>query len=101
MAVQPDEGQEHAGRKQCWCCGTTGESDRMVHLGNHPEVALCLGCARWASKRAAAIEDRNRAGVGAQLRGRLREARQTVITQGGHRNRLAGRALRWLGRRLP
>lgn len=32
----------------CWCCAIDAP-ERMVHLGNHPEVALCPGCARWAA----------------------------------------------------
>ena len=34
---------------QCWCCGRVDDPSLMVHLGNHPEVALCRGCARWAA----------------------------------------------------
>lgn len=73
----------------------------MVKLGNHPEVSLCLRCARWAAKQAAQIEDLNRTGVLVRLRTQLRRARHKVITRGWHRNRHLGGALRWLGRRLP
>src|SRR5690242_1775758 len=48
---------------QCWCCGSTDDPDRMVHLANHPEVALCRPCARWAAKQAWEIEDRDKIGV--------------------------------------
>ena len=73
----------------------------MVHLGNHPEVALCLRCARWAAKQGKQIEDRTRTGPLVRVRDRLRLARQKVIQRGWHRNRWLGGALRWLGRRLP
>jgi hypothetical protein len=73
----------------------------MVHLGNHPEVALCLRCGRWAAKQAAEIEDRGRSGPLVMVRDRLRHARRRVIGCGLHRNRVLGRPLRWLGRHLP
>lgn len=73
----------------------------MVHLGNHPEVALCLACARWTAKRAWEIEDSGRAGTAARVRGHLRAARAGVIRRGWHRNRVLSAPLKWLGRRLP
>ena len=73
----------------------------MVHLGNHPEVALCLRCARWAAKQAGQIEDRSRTGPLVRVRDRLRLARQEVIRRGWHRNRWLGGTLRRLGKRLP
>jgi hypothetical protein len=88
-------------RSECWCCGTVDDPDRMIHLGNHPEVALCLACGRWAAKQAGEIEDRARTGPLVMARDRLRHARATVIGRGLHRNRILGRPLRWLGRRLP
>ena len=45
---------------QCWCCGSIDDPDRMVHLGNHPEVMMCRPCARWAAKEAWEIEDRDK-----------------------------------------
>jgi dissimilatory sulfite reductase (desulfoviridin) alpha/beta subunit len=74
---------------------------RMVHLGNHPEVALCIGCGHWASKQAWAIEDRSRTGLAVRIRGHVRRARQTVIRRGWQRNPILGRGLRWLGRFIP
>lgn len=73
----------------------------MVRLGNHPEVALCRACARWAAKRALEIDDRSGSGVLVVVRGRLRAARQGVIRRGWHENGVFGRPLRWLGRYLP
>jgi hypothetical protein len=73
----------------------------MVHLGNHPEVALCVGCARWAANQAWEIEDTNKTGPLVLARDRLRAARRHVVDKGWRRNRLLGGPLRWLGKRLP
>jgi hypothetical protein len=73
----------------------------MVHLGNHPEVALCLPCVRWAAKQSRQIEDRTRTGPLVRVRDRLRLARQQVMQRGWHRNRWLGGPLRWLGRHVP
>lgn len=95
--------QQHpdAPRDQCWCCGCIDARDLMVHLGNHPEVALCRACARWAAKEAWEIEDRHRAGVLVNARDRFRSLRRDVIRRDWHRHPVLGRPLRWLGRHLP
>jgi hypothetical protein len=72
-----------------------------VRLGHHPEVALCLGCARWAAKRAWEIEDRARTGPVVGVRNRFRALRRAVVDRGWHRHRLLGGPLRWVGKRLP
>lgn len=92
---------EELGPGTCWCCGTAGDPERMVHLGNHPEVVLCLGCARWAAKEAGEIEDRDRTGLLPRARDKFRDLRRGVVHRGWHRNRYLGPALRWIGRRLP
>jgi hypothetical protein len=86
---------------RCWCCGVTEAASRMVHLGNHPEVALCLRCARWAAKQAGEIEDRGRTGRRVVARNRLRAVRRSVVRRGWHHHRLLGGPVRWIGRRLP
>ena len=73
----------------------------MVHLGNHPEVALCVGCARWAAKQAWEIEDQNKTGPLASATVQLRRVRQIVLEHGLHNNKWIGRPLRWLGKRMP
>jgi hypothetical protein len=88
-------------RSECWCCGATADPGKMVRLGNHPEVALCLRCAHWAAKQAGEIEDRGRSGPLVVARERLRAARAGVVRRGWHRSRLVGGPLRWLGKRLP
>jgi hypothetical protein len=86
---------------QCWCCGTSEDPARMVRLGNHPEVALCTRCARWAAKQAWAIEDRDRTGPGALLRHQLRAVRHSVVGRGWQHHRFLGGPIRWIGKRLP
>lgn len=77
----------------------------MVRLGNDPEVALCLPCARWAAKQAAAIEDELRTGLLVSLlvslRGRMRALRSRAIRRGWHRKPVAGRVIRWIRRYWP
>jgi len=87
--------------EECWCCGAERAHEDMVHLGNHPEVALCPRCCRFAAKQAWEIEDRTRAGLPAAARQRFREVRREVMERGWHRHPLVGKPLRWLGRRLP
>ena len=85
----------------CWCCGTIDDPDRMVHLGNHPEVALCLRCAHWAAKEAWEIEDRDKTGLLVKMRDRFRHLRRDVRDRNWHQHPVFGRPLRWLGKYLP
>lgn len=89
------------GKSECWCCGTVDDPDRMVHLGNHPEVTLCVRCGYSVAKQAGAIDDRTKTGPLVIARNRFRPLRTTVMQHGWHRNRFIGRPLRWIGRRLP
>ncbi|WP_377645418.1 hypothetical protein [Oryzobacter terrae] len=89
------------GRVHCWCCGTVDAPARMVHLGNHPEVHLCLGCAHFVHQQAWEIEDGAKRGPSAVVRDRFRNLRAAVIRRGWHRNRFIGDKLRWLGKYLP
>lgn len=86
---------------QCWCCSNVDDPARMVHLGNHPEVALCLRCAHWASKQAWEIEDQAKTGPLAIARDRVRAVRRGVIERGWQLSPLIGGPLRWIGKRLP
>ncbi len=95
-ATTPD-----GGTVACWCCGARDVPDRMVHLGHHPEVHLCLACAHFVHQQAWQIEDHDRRGPGAPVRHRLRGIRAGVIRRGWHRNRFVGPVLRHLGRYLP
>ncbi len=86
---------------RCWCCGAVEAPHRLVHLGNHPEVALCVRCAHWVSKQAWEIEDLTRTGPLVRTRHRLRAVRRHAVEKGWHRSRLVGGPLRWLGKHLP
>jgi hypothetical protein len=101
MATRTPVEDEQPAHDECWCCGAAREPDEMVHLGNHPEVVLCVGCARWAAKQACEIEDRDRSGPLVIARDRFRDVRRAVVGRGWHRSRLIGAPLRWIGRRLP
>jgi hypothetical protein len=92
---------EYAHASECWCCGCTDDPTLMVHLADHPEVALCRGCARWAAKQAWEIDDRAKTGRIVIVRDLLRNMRQAVVDRGWHNNRIFGGPLRWLGDRLP
>lgn len=86
---------------ECWCCGSRQRDQDMVHLGNHPEVAVCVRCAHSLHKWAGEIEDRNRHAPTARARDGFRRIRKTVVQHGRHHAHGVGRSLRWLGRYLP
>ena len=66
----------------CWCCDTVDAPDRMVHLGNHPEVHLCLRCAHFVHQRAWEIEDHGKRGPAALTRDGFRNLCAEVIRRG-------------------
>ena len=86
---------------QCWCCGAVDDPTRLVHLGDHPEVALCIRCAHSVSKWAWEIEDQSKTGPFVLARDRFRALRRSVITRGWHHSPLVGGPIRWIGKRLP
>ena len=89
------------GRVQCWCCDTVDDPNRMVHLGNHPEVQLCLRCAHFVHQQAWEIDDEGKRGPAALARDRFRNLRVEVMCRGRHQNKLIGGKLRWLSKYLP
>jgi len=86
---------------QCWCCDLRDAPERMVHLGSHPEVNLCLGCAHFVHQQAWQIEDEGKRGPAAFARDRFRNLRAEVMRRGWHHNKVVGDKLRWLGKYLP
>jgi hypothetical protein len=72
-----------------------------VHLGNHPEVTVCIRCAHSISKWAWEIEDQSRTGIAVRARDGFRRLRRGVVQRGWHHHRLIGRPLRWIGRHTP
>jgi hypothetical protein len=85
MVVTAVGTEEPPRRSECWCCGQVEDPHRMVRLDKHPEVTLCLRCARWAARQAAQLEDLGRTGVLVRVRDRLRFVRRKI------RGRLSGR----------
>lgn len=100
MSPAPAVENEFSARSECWCCGHIDDPDRMVHLGNHPEVMICSRCAHSVSKWAWEIEDRAKSGPQVRVRALLRQARTTVINHGWQHSPLIGRPLRWVGQRF-
>lgn len=95
---------EHAPteRPSCWCCGSTFTEQNLVRLGNHPEVAVCPGCAQWLHRRARNGIDagRRRTPSAVLLRG-LDAARVKVLRAGAQDWPIIGPVLRRLDRHLP
>ena len=69
---------------ECWCCGMIQPTDKMVHLGNHTEVSICVRCAYSVKNWAWQIEDQSRSGMLVRQRDRLRQARRKVMSHGWH-----------------
>ena len=101
MTAQTARSEDRADSLECWCCGQGQRADDVVHLGNHPEVAVCLGCAHFLHQRARGVEDARRPSPAARVRDGLRAARGVVIRHGWHEKPLIGPVLRRLGTRLP
>jgi hypothetical protein len=93
---------EHAQTKRpsCWCCGSTFTEKNLVRLGNHPEVAVCPGCAQWLHRRACSGVDGGRMPSAVMRRG-LDAARGQVMRAGAQDWPVIGRILRRLDRHLP
>lgn len=82
----------------CWCCGRIIPGGALVHLGNHPEVGVCVNCVRFLSRRARDYQ-------ASQMRLRLRETaesiRREVMARQLHQQPVIGPALKWINRHLP
>jgi hypothetical protein len=92
---------EIRGASDCWCCGMIESPEKMVRLGNHPEVTICVRCAYSIKNWAWEIEDQSRTGPAVRARDWFRRLRRDAVRRGWHRSRWIGRPVRWLGRRLP
>ena len=92
---------ESDGGVRCWCCGVLQAVEDVVHLGDHPEVAVCLGCAHFLHQRARAVEDAQRPSAASRARNVLRSVRSLVIARRWHEKPGIGPVLRWLDARLP
>lgn len=101
MTVRTAVDDEEILPSQCWCCGAIDDPGRLVHLGNHPEVAVCIRCTRSLHKWGRELEDQGRTGLPVRVRDRFRQVRKAVVRRGWQHNRLLGRPLRWIGRFTP
>lgn len=101
MTAQPAHEDATTSAPRCWCCGAERRDDELVHLGNHPEVAVCAGCARRLHRRATEIEDVRHPTTAARLRAVVLSARARVIDRGWHQRGVLGALLRRADRHLP
>lgn len=85
----------------CWCCGADQAEHDLVRLGAHPEVGVCLDCARWVGRRARTRRDEQHPTPAGQLRHALDTVRDRVISRGWHERGRLGTVLRSIDRRLP
>lgn len=93
---------EQAEQPRCWCCGNLFVDSELTRLGNHPEVGVCAGCARWLHRRAGSgVDARLRQAPGAWVRRAVGVVRGRVIRSGAPDSPLLGPLLRRLDRHLP
>jgi hypothetical protein len=85
----------------CWCCGGEHPASALLHLGNHPEVTVCLRCGELLARRAQERRDEMSPSLAARARGVMRGGRRTVMNHGWHERPLVGPVLRWLDRYVP
>jgi hypothetical protein len=87
----------------CWCCGRRYPEDRLVRLGTHPEVGVCLQCAKFLHRRALEQNDVVRGSHGLAARGRavVQTSRDFVIRHGWQHGRFSGPVLRRIDKFLP
>src|SRR5215472_17236738 len=85
-------------QSKCWCCGQYNSDDALVHLGDHPEVGICVSCVHYLLRRA---RDRKAAVMRQRLRGAAESIRGQVMARGWHQRPVIGPALRWANRHMP
>ena len=90
-----------SGEVACWCCGQWHPEPDVVRLGEHPEVAVCRGCAHFIHQRARAQEDAAQPSPAARARDLLRAVRGLVMRRGWHTLPVIGPLLRRLNGRPP
>jgi hypothetical protein len=94
-------GHDQAERPTCWCCGNTFDDADLTRLGAHPEVGVCVSCARWLHRRARSASDQGKRRPDALLRQGIVRVRGRLMRAGAHEWPLVGPLLRRLDRHLP
>ena len=98
MSAETQTATGQTGESRCWCCGQTRPADALVHLGNHPEVGICVNCVHFLQRRA---RDYQATVIRQRLRSAAESVRAEVISRGWHQRPGIGPALQWLNRHLP
>jgi hypothetical protein len=98
MSAETQTAVGETGESGCWCCGRITSEDALVHLGNHPEVGICVSCVHFLGRRA---RDYQATVMRQRLRGAAESIRGEVMARGWHRLPVAGPALRLINQHLP
>jgi hypothetical protein len=98
MSAETQTAESQTSESRCWCCGKPRSEDTLVHLGNHPEVGVCISCVHFLRRRA---RDKQATVMRQTLRGAAESVRGQVIARGWHQQPVIGPALQWLNRHLP
>jgi hypothetical protein len=98
MSAETQTAIGQTSESSCWCCGQPRSEDTLVHLGNHPEVAICISCVHFLRRRA---RDRQATVMRQTLRGAAESVRGQVVARGWHQRPVIGPALQWLDQHLP
>jgi hypothetical protein len=98
MSAQSQVTVIKATESACWCCGRAAPADALVHLGNHPEVGICVNCVHFLGRQA---RDYQATVLRQRLRGTADSIRRQVMARRWHEHPAFGPPLRWLNRHLP
>jgi hypothetical protein len=98
MSAETQPAAGGTGESDCWCCGRITPGDALVHLGNHPEVGICVNCVHFLGRQA---RDYQATVIRRRLRGIAESIRGEVMARGWHEHPLTGPVLRWINRHLP
>jgi hypothetical protein len=98
MSAETQTAVGGTGESGCWCCGRITSPDALIHLGNHPEVGICISCVHFLGRRA---RDYQATVMRQRLRGTAESIRGEVMARGWHERPVIGPALRWINRYLP
>jgi hypothetical protein len=98
MSAETETAIGETGQSECWCCGRVTSDEALVHLGNNPEVGVCIGGVRFLGRRA---RDYQASQMRQRLRGAADSIRGEVMSRGWHERPVIGPALMWINRHVP